>query len=225
MNMREPEKRITSCSLTLRSAPAGSDSPGVLCGYAAVFNTLSRDLGGFVERLLPGCFDHMLEDLSLDVKCLVNHDPNIVLGRTKSGTLKLRSDSTGLYYECTLPNTSAGRDVAELNKRGDMNECSFAFRCEDGDDSLKEENGRVVRTIRNVSGLFDVSCVTYPAYPGTSAAMRGQMRRAAADYFAGDDLLQMRLRALEVGKLIAADRDTEKALPPVPSYDYRIWQQ
>jgi HK97 family phage prohead protease len=160
-------------------------------GYAATYGTLSKPLpagngGSFRERIAKGAFQRILTD----VVALFNHDTNAVLGRTVSGTLRLTEDDNGLAFEYDLPNTTAGRDVWESVKRGDLRSCSFAFQL--GDRSMEdweeeelekeEEHGLrgkvkravkcIVRTIRDFSQLFDVSIVTDPAYPGTSIDAR-----------------------------------------------------
>lgn len=92
-------------------------------GYAATFDNNAK-LPGFEERLAPGCFTRAV---SQDVVALVNHSPDKLLGRTTSGTLRLKQDSRGLAFECDLPNTTEARDAYELIKRGDLNGCSFGF--------------------------------------------------------------------------------------------------
>jgi uncharacterized protein len=172
--MSKIEKRILASKLSLRAAP-GTNSPGKIEGYAAVFNSWSEDLGGFKEQLLPGSFDRVLRTKP-DVRCLMNHDPDLVLGRTKSGTLQLSADSQGLWYSCELPNTSTGRDLYELIKREDITQCSFSFSLEEGDDSWENRGGSLMmRTIRNVSHLYDVSSVTVPAYSDTSVSARNRV--------------------------------------------------
>ena len=170
------ERRILAAKLTLRAADAGSDSPGKLEGYAAVFNSRSEDLGGFYEVMKPGSFDSVLKTKP-DVRCLMNHDGNLVLGRTKNGTLQLRADPMGLFYSVQLPNTSTGRDLYTLIQRGDISQCSFAFKLESGDDDWTEDaaSGKQLRTIKNVSHLFDVSAVTTPAYSDTTVSARNRM--------------------------------------------------
>ena len=141
-----------------------------VAGYAALFNSESEDLGGFYERIAPGAFDGCLVD---DVRCLFNHDPNQLLARTKSGTMRISADERGLRYEFDLPNTSLGRDLGELLARGDVSQSSFAFTIPDGGDVWeKRDDGRAIRTITRVARLYDVSPVTYPAYPDTEVALR-----------------------------------------------------
>ncbi len=129
-------------------------------GHASVYNTMSEDLGGFREIIAPGAFDNVLEN---DVRALINHDGNLILARTTSGTLALSTDEKGLRYEFEMPETSYGKDLAVSMKRGDITQSSFAFTV--ADDSWETRDGMDVRTINKVKRLFDVSPVTYPAYP------------------------------------------------------------
>jgi HK97 family phage prohead protease len=146
-----------------------------LQGYAAVFNRRSTDNSlGFREVCHQGMFARAIRTQA-DVKCLRDHDSSMLLGRTKSGTLRLAEDTRGLHFECDLPNTSDGRDVQELCTRGDLDEMSFGFvaQKQDWEDGVDEETGQscAIRHLRDVD-LIDVSPVTYPAYPGTSAQVR-----------------------------------------------------
>jgi uncharacterized protein len=109
----------------LRASKSGDKM--TVSGYAATYGTLSKDLGGFRERIAPGAFKRILAT-NPDVVMLFNHDVNSVLGRTTAGTLRLREDSRGLAFECDLPGTVAGRDVWESVQRGDLNGCSFALK-------------------------------------------------------------------------------------------------
>jgi len=129
-------------------------------GHASVYNRLSENLGGFKEIIAPGAFDDVLGD---DVRALINHDGNLILARTTSGTLQLSTDEMGLRYEFTIPETSYGKDLAVSMERGDITQSSFAFTV--SDDSWETIDGEDVRTITKVARLFDVSPVTYPAYP------------------------------------------------------------
>jgi len=145
-----------------------------LQGYAAVFNSYSQDLGGFRERILPGAFKKSLSG-GADVRCLMNHDPNFVLGRTRSNTLRVQEDSIGLRFEVLLPNTQQARDLYETVKRGDMDQCSFAFTVDaDGDEWSEDQDERgnrfIARTLRAVN-VFDVSAVTFPAYTDTTVGI------------------------------------------------------
>jgi len=139
-------------------------------GLAAVFNSLSENLGGFRERIEPGAFDDVLKD---DVRAMFNHDPNMILGRSKSGTLKLEVTPEGLAYEYEDPDTTYSRDLVKSLERGDVDQSSFGFQVKsDGQEWRELEDGSYIRTIKKVSRLYDVSPVTIPAYPDTTVAKR-----------------------------------------------------
>lgn len=141
-----------------------------IVGYAALFNSRSQDLGGFTEVIAPGAFKDAIG--ASDIRSLFNHDPNLVLGRVKSGTLRVEEDERGLKIENDLPDTQVGRDLLVSMNRGDVDQMSFAFRIAQGGDVWEERDGAVVRTITKVAELFDVSPVTYPAYADTTVAVR-----------------------------------------------------
>lgn len=142
------------------------DGTATVTGYAAVYDEETR-IGTFRERIERGAFDRVLTE-SPDVVALINHDSNLVLARTTSGTLKLATDERGLKYEFTLGDQSYARDLAESMRRGDINESSFAFTIE------RDEWTDDLRTIREVRGLYDVSVVTRGAYPQTTSAIRSE---------------------------------------------------
>ena len=137
-----------------------------LDGYAAVFNSLSEDLGGFRELIAPGAFKNSIGG---DVRALWNHDANHVLGRTKSGTLTLAEDQNGLKINIAPPDAQWARDLMASIDRGDVNQMSFGFRTIT--DNWSMLNGENLRTLMDVE-LFDVSPVTFPAYPDTQVALR-----------------------------------------------------
>lgn len=145
-------------------------APSKIVGHAAVFNSLSEDLGGFRETILPGAFtDAIGRD---DVRALINHDSNLILGRNRSGTLVLSEDERGLLVEITPPDTSYARDLMVSMERGDINQMSFGFSVAPGGASWGETtDGVYVRTLSKCN-LFDVSPVTYPAYTQTEVALR-----------------------------------------------------
>lgn len=157
-NQNDMEKRFYNIKLEKRTKD-GKSNP-VVVGHAAVFNTLSEDLGGFQERIDKNAFDDVLDN---DVRAFFNHDPNHLLARTSSGTLKLSVDEKGLKYEFSVPNTSSGRDLLVSMERGDISQSSFAFTIQD--DTWNQENGVDIRTINKVKRLYDVSPVSIPAYP------------------------------------------------------------
>lgn len=154
----------------LRVATKTDDESGakMIRGHAAVFNRDSEEMFGFVERVAPGAFTNTLKD-DADVRALFNHDPNVVLGRSKSGTLRLREDKIGLAIEIDPPDTQAARDLLVSIERGDISQMSFGFRTVT--DEWHTDKKRMVRTLKEVE-LFDVSPVTFPAYPDTDVSAR-----------------------------------------------------
>lgn len=149
-----------------------ANGQAAIVGYAAVYNRLSLDLGGFREEILPGAFDKILSRQrgKADVVALFNHDSNIVLGRTSSGTLELSSDEKGLRYVVTPPASRA--DILELIARRDVSGSSFAFTVgKDGEAFRTAEDGKAIRQIREVKGLYDVGPVLTPAYPASSSSV------------------------------------------------------
>ena len=143
-----------------------------LIGHAALFNSRSVDLGGFFEVISPGAFRRTLAD-GHNVLALHYHQHPAILGSTRSGALSLREDDRGLAFELALPETSLGRDVHALVKRGDLASMSFAFRVPDDDGEIwrQSRNGIIERTLLDVD-LSEISTVALPAYPATSVSAR-----------------------------------------------------
>ncbi len=173
--MMDVERRHLAQPVELRAAAGG---PGVLAGYAAKYMRYSQNLGGFVEQIAPGAFAKSLGD-RVPVIARYNHDDNYLLGTTEAGTLRLMSDADGLPYEVELPDTSAGRDVAALAKRGDLRYSSFAFHTLEDEWSVTEQ-GFPLRTLLNVQ-LVDVAPVNSPAYLDTSTGLRSLAFRIDVD--------------------------------------------
>ncbi len=139
-----------------------------ISGYAAVFNKLSSDLGGFKEKIDPGFFSNVMGD---DVRALFNHDDNLVLGRTVNETLTLKEDKKGLSVEIIPPDTTYARDLITLMERGDVSQMSFQWVT--AIDEWDETNmDKIVRTLVKAKELWDVSPVTFPAYPQAKADIR-----------------------------------------------------
>jgi len=164
--MKNKEIRIYNGNYEVR-LEEGSDETRVR-GYAALFDTDSRDLG-FRETISTRAFDGRLED---NVILTFNHDPNLILDRNLGGTLKLSVDERGLIYDAVLPNTTTGKDVAELMRRGLLYESSFAFTVEEDDWSQDGDTTR--RTINKIGRLVDVSIVGVGAYANTDVALRSK---------------------------------------------------
>jgi HK97 family phage prohead protease len=175
--MAERERRVVTVPMEAR---AGENDARTLTGYAALYGSETRIAGMFREVIEPGAFRSALARQD-DVRALFNHDANHVLGRTKSGTLRLEEDARGLRYTVTLPDTQAGRDLWTSVQRGDVSQSSFAFSV-DKDDWPKGDtrDGMPLRLIQDVH-LFDVSAVTYPAYDETSVSARSQVETIRAD--------------------------------------------
>jgi HK97 family phage prohead protease len=138
-------------------------------GYAAVYNT-DYETEWMIEVIKPGAFDRALREKH-DVRSLVDHDPTLILGRTKSNTLKLSADEKGLLSETIFPNTTYASDMIEKMSRGDVDGMSFGFI------PIKESwgvrNGKLLREIEDLE-LFDTSIVTYPAFQSTSVNLRSR---------------------------------------------------
>ncbi|OKH90482.1 hypothetical protein AB852_35550 [Streptomyces uncialis] len=141
-------------------------------GYAYRFHELSHDLGGFRERIMPGAGADSLR--VNDVLATFNHDVNNVLGRSFAGTLRTGEDGDGGWYEIDLPNTTVGRDLAELLKRGDVRGSSFTFHVREGGqrvhDELDETSGLPIREITRMD-VVELGPVLNPAYPTTDAGL------------------------------------------------------
>lgn len=157
---------------------AEGDANGMrLVGYAAVFDTETIIGGMFREVVKPGAFKKTIKDKA-DVRALFNHDSNIVLGRTKSGTLKLSEDERGLKVEVDLPDTQQARDLYKQIERGDIDQMSFGFNVvKDSWTRAQNENELPLRELRELR-LFDVSPVTFPAYATTEVQARSLVESA-----------------------------------------------
>jgi len=150
---------------------AEGDNPPKIVGYASIFNQPAQvgpDSWGWTEIVKPGAFRRALTEMQ-DVRALVNHDSASIIGRLSAGTLVLREDTKGLYYEVTVPDTQVGRDVLTSVKRGDITGSSFGFRVKTDKNYIL--NGKDMRELLDLD-LIEVSPVSFPAYDGTSAQAR-----------------------------------------------------
>lgn len=166
-NITNGERRFNPGTLQVE-VREGKESR-TISGYAAVFNRNSEDFGGWVERVDSGAFNEVLNH---DAVALFNHDPNFILARN-GVNMTLTVDGVGLRYEFEAPNTTAGNDLLENIRNGNIKQSSFAFTTKEVkwyNPSDKSEPS--VRTIMKVERLYDVSPVTYPAYPDTTVAAR-----------------------------------------------------
>ena len=146
---------------------AAAGHPRRLEGYAAIFDSAAI-IGDFTETIAPGAFRASLA--GRDILALVDHNPSLVLGRSKSGSLRLSEDARGLAFALDLPDTQAGRDVLALAERGDLGGMSFGFDVPAGGDEWRGD----MRTLRRVN-LHEISVVqSWPAYPETIVAARAR---------------------------------------------------
>ena len=184
--------------------------PTKIVGYAAVVyraddpGTQYELYSGHVERIQPGAFKRAIDEAD-DVRGLYNHEPSQILGRTKSGTMRLSEDETGLRYEIDVPDTQVGRDVVTSIERGDVTGSSFAFAVSEGGSEIRKDGQVTVREITGVD-LYDSGPVTYPAYDATTTGLRAidgiDEARAAFEQFEKEQT------AVEVrARMIALEND------------------
>lgn len=164
------------CEIRLLSGPARElriDRAGagkkIISGYAATWEHLSKDLGGFREKVRRGAFARALRG-GADVRCLVNHNPDLILGRSKSGTLRLSEDQVGLRFHVDVPDDDMGLAYYNLVARGDLDGCSFRFYTLI-DEWTHDPKIGVIRTLVDLD-IDDVSICSYPAYPASSCSAR-----------------------------------------------------
>lgn len=150
-----------------RVSPDGE--PATISGYASLFNS-PYDAGGWVEQIDPNAFDSVM-GRNPDVRALWNHNADCVLGRTTAGTLHLTIDTRGLAYVIDAPDTALAKDLMISMRRKDITQSSFAFITK-RDQWTDNADGTITRTILEFEDLLDVSPVTYPANPATSAQSR-----------------------------------------------------
>ena len=207
MATNEIERRTTfsNASVEFRDAEDGEKRPTIV-GYASVFNSESRNLGGFIETVHPRAFDDILSS-NPDVLGLYNHDKNKLLARSSNGSLKLSVDPRGLRYEMSLPATRDAEDVAIMVKEGLVTGSSFAFavRKNGGDVWTTDERGMKRREIRSVGLLEDVGPVVRPAYDASSVVVsRRAIEMALGENFRPN---QTMANAARRGLRVAEKRD------------------
>lgn len=200
--MSQRETRDVEAGFEVRESENGM----TFYGYAAKFNSRSENLGGFYEVIEPGAFGRSLKSRN-DVKLLVNHDTGRVLASSRAKTLRLYEDSVGLRVEADLPNTTDGRDMAELLKRGDLSSMSFGFNVIK--DSWNAEGD--MRTLKSVR-LFEVSIVAFPAYQATEASVRGLDKVAQRAQVDADALADVMLKIEEGSDLTEEQANLMKSV-------------
>ena len=206
-------RRITSNDFELRQDQNGDGMS--FTGYAAVFNSPSEPLP-FIERIMPGAFSKTLKSRN-NVRMYMNHDSSMLLATTKAKTLRLSEDSKGLFVDASLPDTSVGRDLSVLMKRGDVNSMSFGFSVPTGGDYFSDDG--MTRELRQIK-LFEVSVVTgFPAYTATSASVRSLDALSVRTGIDADQLAAA-ITNLESGQTLSNDhamllRETVAKLEPI----------
>ena len=166
MTIRTNEKHIRSLETNLQTR--SEESEKVIEGYFAVFNSETELFPGAYEEIAPEAFD---KTLSNDIRALINHDTNLVLGRNKAGSLELKVDSRGLWGSIKInENDTDAMNLYERVKRGDVDQCSFGFNIIREDTEFRDD-GTVKWIIREVD-LHEVSVVTFPAYESTGVQAR-----------------------------------------------------
>lgn len=164
---RTPEVRHVNLAVAELRAIT-DDGKRLIVGKAVVYDALSIDLGGFKERFTPGAFADYLKDA--DVRALIDHNPSLIVGRTKAGTLKLRDTAESLEVEIDVAPCDYGDALLVSVQRGDKDGMSFRFYCLEDTWDLQKD-GTTIRTVTKAD-IDDVSVVTYPAYLDTTAAVR-----------------------------------------------------
>ncbi len=170
LELETTTNNIESRSYKIELRASKDEDSRTVEGYAAVFDSFSQDLGWFREIIEPGAFRNALK--TSDVRALLNHDPNHLLGRESSGTLRLKEDKEGLFMSVDLPESRS--DILELVERGDLAECSFAFRVakQVWEEEVIDDRTITTRRIQDIEFIKDVTLATFPAYEDTSVAKR-----------------------------------------------------
>lgn len=230
-------ERLDRATSNLAALRTMGDGGCVMFGHGATFDVMTRIddwFGSYMEKVAPGAFAKTLAD-GADVRALLNHDPNYVLGRTKSGTLSLKEDDIGLAYEVNPPDTQWARDLQVSMRRGDITGSSFGFRVvkdkwtmvldPDGD---QKNDMMDCRTLLECQ-LFDVSPVTYPAYAESESGIRSAFASAGLDFdtlarflyrsknelpLAAHDLTAVRALAAYLSRYLPAELHTEAVSAP-----------
>lgn len=199
--VRTREQRVFEVDLEIREGEG--DQPRTIVGHPIVYNRWSEDLGGFRERVLPGAATKTIAES--DIRALFNHDPNFILGRNRAGTLRLSDEAGKLRMELTPPDTDIVRDLVIVPmQRRDLTQMSFSFRTiKDewrGPAEATKKDGLWERDLIEFN-LFDVSPVTFPAYPQTDVHVRsmlGELEGTGVDFGALTAMLTRAERGIPI---------------------------
>lgn len=203
---RTLETRFTTGTVEVRAGDTGKR----LGGYALKYERLSQNLGGYVERILPGAIDKTLSE-GTDVMCRFQHEDRYLLGLTSSGTLRLLPDTEGLVYEVDVPATDYGQNCLVLAERSDLRYSSFAFYTVRDDWGLTDQ-GFPMRSLVEIK-IVDVAPVVQPAYLDTSTGLRSLAEHRGLDV----EEVAERAKANSLAELLRSDA-VHIDLAPAPNY-------
>lgn len=197
--METREIRAIINKIEIRAATSEEGEQSIIYGMAIPYNKESEDIGNYKEIIKPGAFG---DSIAGDIRCLWNHDTSKPLGRVANSTLRLRNTPEGLMFECFLPNSSWGNDAREAISRGDVSGMSFAFFTKKDTWAYPDDRSVIVRTIEEAD-LFEISPVTFPAYPDSMAEARDKLltegkKRAMQDRSVPLDIYEKRLKIKEI---------------------------
>lgn len=143
-------------------------------GYFLVFNQETELWPNFREKIAPTALDDVMND---DVRVLVNHDSNLIVARTKAKTARISKDEHGGMIEWDFPDTTAGRDLKENMRSGNIDGMSFGFTVKEDQLDRDKVSGITTRTIIKLEKLYDASPVVFPAYEQTITELRTAMEQ------------------------------------------------
>lgn len=222
--MSDAERRFTSVPVEIR---AGKDPQrSTIGGYAAKFNRMSQNLGGFKEVIAPGAFNRSASQGWPDVQARYNHNDDQLLGTVGGNSLRLSVDSEGLLYDVDLLDDEMSQRVYKLVGRGDVRQSSFAFIAED-DEWETDDTGYPLRTLRQVR-LLDVAPVNAPAYLDTSVGLRSLADKFGADVeevrkmAEANELVRFFKRTDDTGSVTDQTRNAQVALAKSLALDPNI---
>lgn len=179
----------------------------VLRGYPIVFNTETTIYDGWYGEIRETILPNALEGTDLtNVYLLSGHniEPDKVLGRNNVN-MKVEVDDTGLYFECTLPNTQEARDIYNLVESGIIDGMSFGFRCSD---EVNPET--MLRTITHIDELYEVSITPFPAYKEASVIARDEKAKQEADQAKADAEKQEQAKAAAEAEQKKVDQEMKE---------------
>lgn len=174
------EIRSTGVDLQALTRDNAGTTTKQIQGYAITFDTLSVDLGGFVETIDPTALDGV--DLS-DIKLLYGHDHNRILARTDAGNLQVKVDAKGLFFIADLADTTLANDIYENIQAGNLKGMSFGFTIADGGDKwTRKPDGTLLHEVTQIDILGELTVTAWPAYPSSSV----ELKRSLEQYTKGN---------------------------------------